>query len=253
MDEKERAELNKTQADRDAVYLANGVISQEEVRQRLSLDRYSGYTMIDVDDVPEPQEQPLENTDKEEQDEEDRQAMDMAMDEEEYISSILAMDDGVFENLHPRGFHGWFRRKREELKAKSKINQIKIDFSKDNILPEINESDAKKIGVKPRKVRLKKSIIERNHIKHPDVKDDETISIIGNALYKPEQIRTAKGSDKYFHFIGRRSEKESPIVLLDVELSEDGYFDIVHYFKMRDSSREYIIKSSEEVGLPSPT
>lgn len=80
MDEKERAELNKTQADRDAIYLANGVISQEEVRQRLSLDRYSGYTMIDVDDVPEPQEQPLENTDKEEQDEEDRQAMDMAID-----------------------------------------------------------------------------------------------------------------------------------------------------------------------------
>lgn len=80
MDEKERAKLNKIQADRDAVYLANGVISQEEVRQRLSLDRYSGYTMIDVDDVPSPQQQPLENTDKEEQDEENRQAMDVAMD-----------------------------------------------------------------------------------------------------------------------------------------------------------------------------
>ncbi|MGN1091955.1 MAG: hypothetical protein ACI4RJ_05670 [Alphaproteobacteria bacterium] len=72
--------MNKIQADRDAVYLANGVISQEKVRQRLSLDRYSGYTMIDVDDVPSPQQQPLENTDKEEQDEDDRQAMDVAMD-----------------------------------------------------------------------------------------------------------------------------------------------------------------------------
>ena len=80
MDEKERAKLNKIQADGDAVYLANGVISQEEVRQRLSLDRYSGYTMIDVDDVPSPQQQPLENTEKEEQDEENRQAMDVAMD-----------------------------------------------------------------------------------------------------------------------------------------------------------------------------
>lgn len=76
MDEKERAELNKIQADRDAVYLANGVVSQEECRRRLSLDRYSGFTDIDINDIPDTQEQPLENTDKEEQDEEDRQAMD---------------------------------------------------------------------------------------------------------------------------------------------------------------------------------
>lgn len=239
MDEKERADLNKTKADTMATYLANGIISQEEARRSLSMDRNSGFTMIDAEDVPEPVEEPLKDVDKNEQDEEDRQAMDMAIDE-------------WVEGDHPRGFHGWFRRKREELKAKSKINQIKIDFSKDNILPEINESDAKKIGVEPRKVRLKKTIIERNHIRHPDVNDNETISIIGNALYKPEQIRTAKGSDKYFHFIGRRSKTDSPIVLLDVELSEDGYFDIVHYFKMRDSSREYIIKNSEEAGLPSP-
>lgn len=97
MDEKERAELNKTQADKDAVYLANGVISQEEVRQRLSLDRYSGYTMIDVDDVPEPQEQPLENTDKEEQDEEDRQAMDIE-DFFHYAIHLLEKQGDVFIN-----------------------------------------------------------------------------------------------------------------------------------------------------------
>ena len=102
MDEKERAALNKTQADRDAIYLANGILSQEEVRQRLSLDRNSGYTMIDVDDVPEPQEQPLENTDKEEQDEEDRQAMDMALDE-------------FIESEHPRDDDGRFSQKNEKL------------------------------------------------------------------------------------------------------------------------------------------
>lgn len=248
MNEKERAELNKMLADRDVTYISNGVLSQEEVRQRLSLDKNSGYTMIDVNDLPEAEAQPLEHAEEEEQNEEDRQAMD-----ELNFDELMSMDDPSFENIHPRGFRGWFRRKREELKAKSKINQIKIDFSKDNILPEINESDAKKIGVKPRKVRLKKNIIDRNRTKHPDVKDEETISIIGNALYKPEHILTAKGSNKYFHFIGRRNEKESPLVLLDVEISEDGYFDIVHYFKMRDSNKEHILKTSEEVGLPSPT
>lgn len=136
MDEKERAELNKTQADRDAVYLANGVISQEEVRQRLSLDRYSGYTMIDVDDVPEPQEQPLENTDKEEQDEEDRQAMDMAMDED-------LTEDGVKEVL------GWFTRHGIKIPLFKK-NPLKNSYGEKNqqeisrfINPEYKEKDIK--------------------------------------------------------------------------------------------------------------
>lgn len=85
MDENERAQLNKTLADRAAIYIANGVISQEEERRRLSLDRNSGYSDIDVDDVPEIPEQPLENAENEEKDEIDRQAVettdDMAMDE----------------------------------------------------------------------------------------------------------------------------------------------------------------------------
>lgn len=84
MDDKERADLNKQQADRDAIYLANGVLSQEEVRRRLSMDKNSEYSMIDVDDVPEPQEQPLDDVDKEEQDEEVKAANDVAMDEEHW-------------------------------------------------------------------------------------------------------------------------------------------------------------------------
>ena len=107
MDEKERAELNKTQADRDAIYLANGVISQEEVRQRLSLDRYSGYTMIDVEDVPEPQEQPIERVDEEEQDEEDREAMDSAFDR---VVNRIVFDEFV-ESDHPREKNGRFAKK----------------------------------------------------------------------------------------------------------------------------------------------
>lgn len=80
MDDKERAELNKQQADRDAIYLANGVLSQEEVRRRLSMDKNSEYSMIDVDDGPEPQEEPLEKVDEQEQEEEVKAANDMAMD-----------------------------------------------------------------------------------------------------------------------------------------------------------------------------
>lgn len=60
MDDAEIANLNKLKAD-TAVQLINaGVVSQEEVRQNLSMDKHSGFSMIDVDDVPEEPEQPNE-------------------------------------------------------------------------------------------------------------------------------------------------------------------------------------------------
>lgn len=67
LDDTELATLNKTKADRDIAYINAGVLSQEEVRQSLSLDKTSGYSMIDVDNMPEPKENPL---DSEEQPEE---------------------------------------------------------------------------------------------------------------------------------------------------------------------------------------
>ena len=86
MDDKEKADLNKEQADRDAIYLNSGVLSQEEVRKRLSLDKNSEYSMIDVDDVPEPQPEPLEEVDggkkdREQPDKNVKSANDMAMDD----------------------------------------------------------------------------------------------------------------------------------------------------------------------------
>ncbi len=60
MDDTEIANLNKLKAD-TAVQLINaGVVSQEEVRQNLSMDKHSGFSMIDVDDLPEEPEQPNE-------------------------------------------------------------------------------------------------------------------------------------------------------------------------------------------------
>ena len=47
------ANVNKTKADTASVYLQNGVLSAEEVRQMLADDEQSGYTTIDVEDVPE--------------------------------------------------------------------------------------------------------------------------------------------------------------------------------------------------------
>lgn len=101
MDEKERADLNKVLAERDIAYINSGVLSQEEARRRLSLDRYSGYSDIDVDDLPTPQEQPLqdggdekgEKDDKEEKDNK-KTAQDMALDE--WLESRVERKHGRF-------------------------------------------------------------------------------------------------------------------------------------------------------------
>ncbi len=53
MDERERAEINKIHADTAAVYVDRGCLSQEEVRGVLADNPDSGYSNIDVDDVPE--------------------------------------------------------------------------------------------------------------------------------------------------------------------------------------------------------
>lgn len=53
MTEREAADIEKIKADKDAVYLDRQVVSQEEVRARIAADPHSGFSGIDVDNVPE--------------------------------------------------------------------------------------------------------------------------------------------------------------------------------------------------------
>ncbi len=57
MTEKERAELQKSEADADGVFIDKGVLAPEEVRARLAAAEGSPYASIDVEDVPEPPDQ----------------------------------------------------------------------------------------------------------------------------------------------------------------------------------------------------
>lgn len=56
-DQAAEANTQKVKVDTMAVLLTNNVVSPEECRQRLADDPDSGFANIDVDDVPEPQEQ----------------------------------------------------------------------------------------------------------------------------------------------------------------------------------------------------
>ncbi len=52
-DKRQQAEIRKLAADTASVYLDRGILSQEEVRQTLADDHESGFSHIDVEDLPE--------------------------------------------------------------------------------------------------------------------------------------------------------------------------------------------------------
>ena len=57
MTAKEQSDIDKADADADAIYLTNGVVSTLEVRKKLANKEDSAYAGLDVDDVPEMPEQ----------------------------------------------------------------------------------------------------------------------------------------------------------------------------------------------------
>lgn len=52
MSDKDKADIRKSDADADAIYLTNGVVSPEETRERLAKDETSLYYAIDLTDPP---------------------------------------------------------------------------------------------------------------------------------------------------------------------------------------------------------
>lgn len=89
----------------------------------------------------------------------------------------------------------------KKLTPAEKIASVHIDFTKDNILPELNEEDLAKVGSEVNKrILLKKSIIDRNAAEHQDLTDNDFENIIKNALYSPSEIFKANSEKPYFHF-----------------------------------------------------
>lgn len=122
---------------------------------------------------------------------------------------------------------------RQKMSPAEKIASVKIDFWKDNILPELNDGDLVKIGVATNKpVLLKKSIIDRNAHEHPDLTQKDFETIIAQALYAPSEIFRANEKKPYYHFakvieVNSKGKPEIGLALLDVDDSKD-YFEVVH-------------------------
>lgn len=120
----------------------------------------------------------------------------------------------------------------EEIKQKQA--KIKIDFNKDNYLPELNKEDLEELGKEDKPVLLKKNIIDRNRKIHPDILESEYNLLISKALYKPTYIFSGN-NPKYTNFISKLSDNSNSTVLLEMSNEKDNY-EIIHLHKIRDRS-----------------
>jgi len=167
-----------------------------------------------------------------------------------FVKSKQLSNQDFKEAEHPRDNAGKFTDKGEgksvtlPREVQAKIDSVKIDFTRDNILPELNPEDLEEVGFKISKpVLLKKTVIERNtEDRHKDIKKEKEFNkIIGKCLYAPELIFRGNNEKPYFNLITRLGENKSSVVLLEItELKE--CFEIVHLHHLTDESRTRLEK-----------
>ena len=130
-------------------------------------------------------------------------------------------------------------KQKEEKEIKEKIEQLeKIDWTKDNTLPNFPKSFLKKQGLEDKPILLKKNIIERNKQQHPDITEEQAIRILGNSLYRTEAI--LKGKSKrpdYYNLITRIDNDYNDLVTVELSNEKDNY-EIVHFFIIRNTTRK---------------
>ncbi len=124
----------------------------------------------------------------------------------------------------------------KKLTPAEKIASVHIDFTKDNILPELNDDTLMKLGEKNSKsVLLKASLIKRNLGKHLDVSEKVMQEIIAEALYNPIDVFPANpDKPNYYHMasfveIPGKDGLKMGLVLLDIDKSKE-HFEIGHAY-----------------------
>lgn len=128
-----------------------------------------------------------------------------------------------------------------------KIDSVKIDFSKDNILPKLNQDTIDELGPDADKeVLLKKSVLDRNKTEHPEVKEPDYNTLVASALYRPEFVMPGNKFKPYVNLIARVGEKRSSVVLLDLDCTKDKC-EIVHMHWLRNKSRKALEKKSNKI------
>ena len=165
-----------------------------------------------------------------------------------YTTIKEAKANGLF---HPNCIHNFavtqkvidiYNKMEDEEEQPKEKEEMKIDFSKDNNFPKINNNELEKINkilqeknidtIKESKpIIFKYKSILRNKEKHPDILEKDYAFFIKEAIYNPVDINAGR-KDGYLEFLGDISEKHYSSVVIDTT-DENNIFAIAHVHKKR--------------------
>lgn len=149
----------------------------------------------------------------------------------------LKVDDAEFEEEHPRDEDGKFVKgngKNNSKEIQEKIDKLKsIDWGKDNTLPNFPKSFLEEYELEDKPILLKKNIIDRNfYDRHKDIDKEKAIKILGNALYKTNDIFYGREDrPNYYNFIHYADDGRNDLVLVEIEDTKENY-EIVHFYRL---------------------
>ncbi|MEI0747339.1 hypothetical protein [Brachyspira pulli] len=140
-------------------------------------------------------------------------------------------------------------KQKEEKEIKEKIEQLeKIDWTKDNTLPNFPKSLLKEYGFQDKPILLKFNVIDRNfNERHKDVDKEKAIKILGNALYKTDEIFYGRvDRPNYYNFIHYTDDGHSDLVLVEIEEKKENY-EIVHFYRLNKKSLKRLEKQMKKL------
>lgn len=102
------------------------------------------------------------------------------------------------------------------------------------------------LGVKERPYLLKKSVGERNKLRHQNISEDKSKEILVKALYQRSEILQGTHEEKpdYYHLTAF-VDNHSYLVLVDFTTTKE-YNEIVHYHIMRQKEFMRLIRHTVE-------
>lgn len=154
------------------------------------------------------------------------------------------------ESKHPRDKDGKFsetggNKNMKEI-SKEKIDSVRIDFSKDNYLPELNEEDLAELGKPKKPILVSKRMLDRNKKEHPELSEEEYSYMIAKALYDPDFVFPANPEKtNYYHFISNIGDKHHSGVVLELSDKKENY-ETVHLHKLRNKSLRTLLKRKKD-------
>ena len=137
----------------------------------------------------------------------------------------------------------------EDKEIEEKIEQLeKIDWTKDNTLPNFPKSLLKEYGFQDKPILLKSNVIDRNfNERHKDVDKEKAIKILGNALYKTDEIFYGRvDRPNYYNFIHYTDDGHSDLVLVEIEEKKENY-EIVHFYSMNKRGQRKLEKQTDKL------